>query len=317
MLEAIYLLGRGKSFRHREAGPLLRSGEQSCLLQAKIANASGKLQHLGMVRSAGSAQVRYAGKDIKKRSELLKILPLHLITPRSHALIEGTPEIRRRFMDHGLFHVENNFHLQLTDYYRVLKQRNAALRQRNIKLANSFEPQLCLFGEALNTLRLNYVTKLHLETTKILQDFEAPFKINLNYSQGWDPGSSLEESLALKVKLDLERGYTASGPQRADIRIMANDVAAAKHLSRGQQKLLVYALKLAECRIQISETAVKSIFLIDDIGAELDSNNLGKILSEVGRLGLQTFITAVEPPTFPKDLLINMFHVEHGEVSSL
>ncbi|MGV6826921.1 MAG: DNA replication/repair protein RecF [bacterium] len=317
VLEAIYLLGRGKSFRHSEAGPLIRSGAKTCQLIARLTDSQQNLHVLGMERAARKATVRFSGQEVKRRSELFKILPQQLVTPLSHALIEDSPGIRRRFIDHGLFHVEHGYHEVLFGYYRVLKQRNAALKQGNGRFANSFNPQLLEFGRAIHQARLEYIDSLVIKTREILSDIGGDFHIELVYQPGWDAGSqSFEEALASRINQDLSRGYSTVGPHRADVRILSNGVSAANHLSRGQQKLLVYTLKLSECSLQVSRTGHSPLFLVDDISAELDARNLGAILEKIIDFGLQTFITSVAPIDLPASCDARMFHVEHGCINT-
>ena len=122
LLEAVYLLGRGRSFRHRESAPIIKKDCRECRVVADIMLNSKGRSRLGIERTGKTLRVRQDNKDLKRRSELFQALPLHLITPRSHEIIERGPELRRRFLDHAMFHVEHGYHISLFNYYHSIKQ---------------------------------------------------------------------------------------------------------------------------------------------------------------------------------------------------
>ncbi|WP_456407849.1 DNA replication/repair protein RecF [Thiolapillus sp.] len=312
VLEAIFLLGQGKSFRHTEAGPLIRKGEEYARVVADLQTQSGKRTKLGIQRSNKQFLARNAGQDVSRRSELLRLLPLQFITPQSHELIEKGPELRRRYLDFGLFHVEHSYHQTLSAYQRALKQRNAALRSRNAKLAQSFDEQLVSFADLILESRC----RLLASVTQYLQDFleaiDFPIAVDLRLTKGWKNDISLSEALCRSKEQDLSKGFTHVGAHRAQLKILADNVLANRILSRGQQKLLVYGLVMAISQLIADKTSEKPLLLIDDLGAELDESNTGKLLNYLHALGAQVFITLLHESDVQQDHQNKVFHVKHG-----
>ncbi|WP_455218130.1 DNA replication/repair protein RecF [Kaarinaea lacus] len=134
LLEAIFCIGRGKSFRTHKTSTLIQAGNESFMVVGKITQ-HGRTDTIGMERSSQGSQIRISGKAIKTTSELTEQQPIALLEPGLHRLIEEGPEYRRKFVDWGVFHVEPGFGATWKAYRRALDQRNAALRDRWSKTA--------------------------------------------------------------------------------------------------------------------------------------------------------------------------------------
>lgn len=318
LLEAIYLLGRGKSFRHKDAGPFIRKDAEKCRVLGELEQGqNGKQVRLGIERSTRGIRVRKDGMDLTRRSDLLQTLPIQIITPQSHELVERGPEIRRRFLNYNMFHVEHDYHQQLSDYYKCLKQRNAALRSRDLATARSFNTFLARNGEQLTRQREFYLEKLQNTLTLLLEELDFPFTVEMGLSRGWEKSEPLLEILKSREPQDLKYGFTTSGIHRADLKLQTEGVAAAKRLSRGQQKILVYLLQIAHFHVLSSGEGEPPVFLVDDIAAELDEKNLDKILSKLIDIDVQAFITSTSSIGFRLPASAGMFHVEHGKVQAI
>ena len=317
ILESIFLLGRGRSFRHKEAGPFIRNGSDSCQVMAVLEDEFGNKHRLGLVRGARDIKVRKDHKDLNKRSELMQTLPIQIITPQSHELIERGPETRRRFLDQNMFHVEHGYYQLITSYNKNLKQRNAALRNRDIQSAHAFNAQLSNLGDRITETRKNYINILEESLKRLLDELKIPFDIDLLFKQGWEKGKSLGEILKQREGIDLKYGFTTAGVHRADIEFRSEGKEAAKRLSRGQQKLLVYLLQIANFQIITGkEEGVTPVFLVDDIGAELDEVNLQKMMAKFSDLCAQVFISTTGTG-FISGIPNKMFHVEHGTIRAV
>lgn len=314
VLEAIYLLGQGQSFRHSDAGPLIRKYERCARIVTDLVSDSGQSAKLGIERCTQGFKARYNGKDVNRRSELFRILPLQIITPHSHELIEKGPELRRQFMDHGLFHVEPGYHRLLSSFLRALKQRNAALRQKERKLALSFNDQLVDTGTRITDLRKNLVNAIRTEVGDFLGRMDVGASVELTFNPGWNAKLSLSEQLKKQEGTDLEQGYTTMGPQRGELRFTVDGVRAAKRLSRGQQKLLVYALAIAQIYLMVERGTERPILLVDDIGAELDSENLAKMIEYFHELKCQVWVSALDAGPISGCVAAQVFHVEQGRL---
>ncbi|BAO42954.1 DNA replication and repair protein RecF [Thiolapillus brandeum] len=312
VLEAIYLLGQGKSFRHAEAGPFIRNGETSCLVVAETDDRLARSSRLGIQRGRKSFLARHGGIDIRRRSELLRLLPVQIITPQSHELLERGPELRRRYLDFGLFHVEQSYHQVLMSYQRGIKQRNAALRSGNGRLAISFDEQLAGVSETIVRLRRGILETIESNLARFMQEMSFPNEVKLQFSPGWKEDVSLEKALKGHLERDLAQGYTSVGPHRAELKILVGGRRAEKYLSRGQQKVLVYGLVLSLSQLIVEKEKEPPVLLIDDLGAELDTLNRTRIVDYLSGREEQVFITSVDQPANIHDRDNAVFHVEHG-----
>ena len=142
--------------------------------------------------------------------------------------------------------------------------------------------------------------------------------LELRFRQGWDAQYSYSEALEQTLKSDLDQGYTHTGPQRADIRVISGGHLAADTLSRGQQKLVVCGLKLAQGQLMSVEGGRSCTYLIDDLPSELDDNHSRLVCSLLASMDAQVFITCVDQEevrsVWPDGEKLSMFHVEHGNV---
>ncbi len=317
ILEAIYLLGQGKSFRHSEAGPFIRNGEDSCLVVSELEDAQGVASRLGIQRGKKEFLARHGGKDIKRRSELLRLLPVQIVTPQSHELLERGPELRRRYLDFGLFHVEQSYHQVLMSYQRAIKQRNAALRTGNARLALSFDEQLSMLAEKIAVSRNAILQAVDGYLQSFLRDMSFSEEVSLQMYAGWKAGRHLTDVLSDHLDRDLAQGHTSAGPHRAELKILVAGGRAEKHLSRGQQKVLVYGLVFTISRLMLEKLGEAPVLLIDDLGAELDERNRAALIDYLENSGEQVFITSVDIPDSSVPVGSRVFHVEHGTLRTV
>ncbi len=246
----------------------------------------------------------------------MRLLPLQLITPQSHELIERGPELRRRYLDYGLFHVEQSYHQMLLSYYRALKQRNAALRSGDILLARSFNDQLAYFAVDILKSRQGILSRIEKHLAFFVEETAFPVAVTLGLSRGWKSGLSLNEALIRSERQDLSRGFTGDGIHRAQLKILTDGSPADKILSRGQQKLLIYGLVLSLSQLIIENTNEPPLLLIDDLGAELDDENSQKILGYLLNMDMQVFITVLHIHRYELPERVRMFHVKHGSIQN-
>lgn len=314
LLEGIYLAGRGRSFRHPDAGPFIRGGSEAAQVVIRfLSGPDGKVSVLGVRRERKALIARIDGKDVSRRSELALALPVLWIGSQPQILLESGPDIRRRFLDMGVFHVEHGYIEQLGAFARVLKQRNAALRQgADTDEILVWDESLLDTAQKVTYARSRFLDRLKPRVQALLALWGNPFDIDLAYRTGWARDSKLSSLLRERLPRDRERGFTSVGPQRADVAISSAGQIAVKKLSRGQQKLLVFAINLAIHDLVREMRSNAAIFLIDDLAAELDTDNRNKILTALRDRQVQSFITAIDADTCTLDPTEKMFHVEQG-----
>ena len=322
VLEAIHMLGLGRSFRSLKLTSVIAQGHTDCLLFARIKNAQGGVDALGMSRRLdGAHKVRLNGDNLSSVADLASLLPIQLIDPNSSALIGAGPSVRRQYLDWGVYHHNASFLGLWKQAQRLLKQRNSALKcgTMSAHVRASFDPGLVEVSEQLNSLREAYLKLLEPVFFELLASLVDLPNLKLGYYSGWTAKRSYAEVLDENLERDLKLGYTQRGPQRADVKLTLHGVNAVERLSRGQQKLVVVALKLAQGKLLSDAQGRKCIFLVDDLAAELDWSHREEICRQVVKLNTQVFVTSVGPnelnDCWPETATIKMFHVKQGQVS--
>lgn len=319
LLEALYFLGRGRSFRTSYAAPLIREGASGFLLHGCVDGPSGQRLPIGMSRDANVLRVRLGGQPLRRLSELLPYFPFQVVTPDSHQLLQGGPRYRRRFLDWGLFHVEPTFFPEWQRYSQALKQRNAALRAKSPKAeVQLWDRELIESGLAIEGSRRRYLDQLLPTVEQTVADLVGITTIKWEYRAGWNRRLSFAEALDQSFEGDRFQRVTRTGPHRADLFPSIAGEAVHERVSRGQQKQIVIALMLAQAAVYRQRTGRMCIFLIDDLASELDTSLRGRIWNQLRSLQAQVFLSAIEPSLL--DLggceNISQFHVEQGQILS-
>jgi len=313
ILEALYLLGRGKSFRKAERDQLVRTGEQQlCLFVRTRVNSS--IHTLGLIKTQGTTQAKIDGQKISRMSDLARAVPLTVITPNSHEILERGPQYRRRFLDWGVFHVEPKFRYTFERFARCLKQRNAALRIKGAFNA-SWDQELIETGTSVNAYRENYYGRLSQKIKQLATELLGMKELQVEWIRGWSDKSELGQYLDEMRQGDILAGYTRYGPHRADLSLRIRKQKVEKYASRGQQKMLVAVMHLAQVELAREIVGSEPIILIDDLPSELDNRNRSVLLNYLKQMGNQTFITGVENISVGELDFTGVFHVEHGSIS--
>ncbi len=317
LLEAIYLLGVGRSFRARSIKQIISFGSEQCLIRANVMNCDDALRGIWLAVErtlAGDRQYKIGGRLEKSAEQLTKVLPVQLIDVNSHQILEGGPNNRRQFIDWGVFHVEHNFLQHWRLMRRALEQRNVALKRRQMP-AVAWDEAFAKYSDMVDIARKEYIQSFSKIFLHMLQDMLGLTTVELHYSRGWPQSKELRVALEENEFIDVAQGYTHSGPQRADLGITLNGKPAKDVLSRGQIKMFVCIMLLA--RAKLLQNTRSSIFLIDDLHAELDKKSCGLFIDAVKAMGCQVFITSIDGASLLErlhDCAIRMFHVEHGMI---
>ncbi len=255
-------------------------------------------------------------------SQLVEALPLQLINPDAFRLLEGSPASRREFLDWGVFHVKHEYLDAWKRTRRALKHRNALLRRDRIDTQSIavWERELVQWSECVDSLRSDYMQRFLPVFEETLAGLLELPGLSLRYYRGWDRQRGLAEVLEQGRASDQQMGFTQQGPQRADLRIRVERRPAVEVLSRGQQKLVVSAMKLAQGRLLEAMTGRTCIYLIDDLPAELDVSHRRIFTHWLERMQCQVFITSVEPEALANlwqpETAVAMFHVKQGRLST-
>ncbi len=326
LLEALYLLGMGRSFRSHLQKPLISHEMPAATVFGETLDGIT----IGIQRpQRGLQSIKIAGKPAEGIAELSRTLPVQLINSDTFQLMEGSPSDRRHFLDWGVFHVEH----QYLEYWRRAKK---ALEQRNLLLraeasANEIEPwshELALNAGHMDEYRRSYIDQLAVQFAETVSTLELPasLAVSFNYSRGWDSHTDLFVQLQESLSKDRKYGHTTAGPHKADLQFKVGGLDAAEVLSRGQLKLLICALKVVQSQHLINQRGIRCLFLLDDLPAELDVSNREMVCKLLGSLKTQVFMTSIELEALApvairqaeaNSMKTKMFHVKHGIICSI
>jgi DNA replication and repair protein RecF len=293
LLEALYVLGRGRSFRTRRLEHLIRHGAERFVVFGEVTTSARSRVPMGVDGTSSGVRARIDGGKPASLAELALLLPVQIIDPEVHRLIEEGPSRRRRFLDWGVFHVEPTFVGHWQRYQQTLKQRNAALKSRQTRQAVlAWDSELARAGEALTAARAHYVALLHEQALDIGRNLLG-MEIALGYRTGWPRDQTLAEALVQSFNHDLELGATQVGPHRAELQIRFDGANVKDRISRGQQKLLAATLLIAQLKLFPDNSAVRPTLLLDDPAAELDDARLAGLIAEVAGQQVQLIVTTL------------------------
>jgi len=222
-----------------------------------------------------------------------------------------------------VFHVEHDFATHWRSAAKCIAQRNLLLKERAIdkQQVEAWGAELCVYAERVDQSREAYVRQLLPVVEEVLSGLIQVPSLSIRYARGWDESASLSDLLRLNLERDARCGATQLGPHRADLQIRIGRQRAEEVLSRGQQKLLVAALKIAQGKLLAKLTGIKVVYLVDDLPSELDRNNRRLVCDLLIALKSQIFITCVDSAEFdgawPVSISPRKFHVEHGKITPI
>lgn len=328
VLEAVHLLAYGRSFRGRVRDGLVRTGASAIEVFAEWQEASAHpgLRRAGLRHSGQAWEGRLDGNAVAQLGELCAALAALTFEPGSHALLVGGGEPRRRYLDWGLFHVEQGeqgaaFFRTWRRYGRALRQRNALLKQGQggASQLDVWDAELVAAGEPLDRYRADYIERLQpflaRRSLELLPQLgEAQFQTQ----SGWRSDQvSLGDALLLARERDVAAGFTSVGPHRADWRVAHASRPAQETLSRGQAKLTALALLLAQAEEFVARRGQWPVILLDDLASELDQSHQRRLIDYLHQSGAQVFVTGNDAPAAlagrPE---VTLFHVEQGALAA-
>lgn len=320
LLEAVYLLGMGRSFRSRHARDFIQRGQETVTVFGELGDTTGSMVHrIGVEHGKGGPRIHVDGAPAQSASVLARVLPVLLLTPETQRMVGDGARLRRGLLDWLLFHVEQGYLMAHRHYGACLKQRNAGLRGAPAGVLQAWDIQLVMAGETLHAIRWRHMSALLPELQDLVRELVGS-RITLSYQagwRGWKEGHGLQEALLDARDEDSRRGHTTVGPHRADLDIRVDGVPAQRMLSRGEGKLVVAALMLAAAMYVRRHAQVPPVLLIDDLPSELDRENHRQFRTALVHSALQCLVTTVDERLvrqdgFPEQAL---FHVEQGAIA--
>lgn len=322
LLESLYYLAHGRSFRTSQADKIIQQGQDSLLVQATLAGQSEGAGEtpLGIQKTRGGGHhIKCNGKKQNSLSALAAHLPIQHLGTESQRFLNDGPKLRRKALNWGLFHVEPRFYPLWKDFNQNLKQRNAALKTRHTgESAAIWDENLCELGESIDRMASSYIATLAPRFHQIATELLGEAAPTLKYDKGWE--GAYRTALQNSYKKDSLLGYTQCGPHRCDLLLTHQDTPAHETLSQGQQKLAVYALYLAQGEHLSEHIQQPVVYLVDDLASELDQTHRQNICNILARLPSQSFITSIHLEDLPANLLAqspHVFHVKHNTITPI
>ena len=319
LLEAIYLLARGKSFRTSSTDTVISRDHAESIVFARLPD-----HHLGVSR--GRSDKRKLQLDDQSQSnwdDVARVLPVLILDSGSFTLLDGGPGARRQYLDWGVFHVEQTFLPAWRRYRRALANRNQLLKnfRADEQELLAWDGEMDQSAAIIDGCRKRYCEVLTPVLEMAFSDIAGGVAsgLSVDYQRGWQAELTLADSLLQSRSVDLRYKATQVGPQRADLVIKIDGRLAMEVLSRGQQKMLVSAMKIAQGKLYSHELRRDCIYLIDDLPAELDTSNRSKVLESLIGLDSQLFVTSVEAEAIQSAgsalKEYSAFHVERGKIT--
>jgi DNA replication and repair protein RecF len=271
-------------------------------------------RRLAVQLSRGGLETRLDGVAGVGIAELARTLPAHVIDPNIHALIEGGPSKRRRFLDWGVFHVEPTFLDAWRRFRRCLGQRNAALKAGSE--LGPWNRALAEAGELVHAARQAYFDRL----APIVAEAGSPVtggRLEISYRPGWSRELTLLEALNAAQARDRGTLTTLVGPHRADVSVVLDERAVREEASRGQQKLVAAALVLSQIRVFAEVTGEGGVLLVDDPAAELDQHSFERLSRALDTVPAQLILTGLSAAILPPTTGASVFHVKQGTVDEM
>ena len=321
VLESVYLLSRGKSFRTPNTDSLVNEHSREGVVFTNLMSGA----RIGLSKGRSDRTRLKLDEDLQQNwDQVAQKLPVLVIDASTFQLLEGGPKSRRQFLDWGVFHVEHSFIQHWRRFRKALANRNQLLKSgvNSDSLLDAWSSELILAGEKIDQCRAAYFESLIPVFESVYASLvrkDTP-ELSITYSRGWSEELSLADALRNSLSNDRRYKSTQIGPQRADLVIKAGNRLAAEVLSRGQQKLVVCALKIAQGDLYYHTRDSACIYLVDDLPAELDAENRKSVLDCLERTGAQLFVTCVQLDALPlgekEGNQFTAFHVERGKIAA-
>lgn len=285
LLEAIYLVATGRSFRTQNLSDLIRSGESFFFLEAEIFR-DGVLQKVQITFDGQIRRVQLDANTYPSFHPLLGILPSVLYTPYDIELIAGSPAERRRFLNLHLAQSDPIYVHHLTRFWRAMKQRNCLLKSKSLNGIDCWEIEMVQSAEYIAKARATMIDELKIQSIA-----DEKHELQLQISAGKSYLQQLQKNRAREMDL----GVTLTGPHRDDLHITIDGKPARLFASEGQKKTAIAALKLAEWERLSQRVGAPALIGFDDLGSSLDDERQKMLQTKLAKLG-QVFITTPHKP---------------------
>lgn len=306
LLEAIAYAVTLESFRGADSAALIRVGASQAILRAQGQAFGREVLVETEIRPQGRGRVQVNRQRLTRTADLMERWRVSVFSPDDLALVKGSPGGRRDFLDHAMVILAPGYDQVRKDLARVLKQRNALLRNAKGRLdadatitLDVFDERLAALGETVGSARLQLIHDLTPYVQDAYRTLAGEGKaVQLQYDPPW-MHEGLAEVLARTRGEDLRRGMSQSGPHRDDVLVVLGDLPSRSHASQGEQRSLALALRLGVHLLATDKLGEAPLLLLDDVFSELDTYRSTALFSALPA-GQALLTTAIDLPVGAK-----------------
>ena len=313
LLEALGWLTTLSSFRGAPTEALVRAGATSAVVRAEAERDGRELLLEAQIQPSGRNRVQVNRQPLRRARDLLGSLRATVFTPDDLEIVKGGPSERRRYLDDVLVALAVRNDALRSEVDKVLKQRNALLKQAAGRLDEGaaftldvWDAKLASCGTALAEARVALLERLQPVLTATYDALaRRPALVTATYDAPWR-AVGLEAALAGSRAMDVRRGVSTVGPHRDEVQFSVGGMPARTHASQGEQRTLALALRLASHRVVTDETGTPPILMLDDVFSELDPDRSAALLANLP--AGQTLLTTAGglPPQASPDVVLRV-----------
>ncbi len=333
LIEAIYMLSYGSSFRTRKDDTLIANGQNQCALSGWLDSAETVTIRIGKSSSpAAKREIKLNEKTISDRKELIEHTPCIVFCHDDIEFVRGAPDMQRWFFNQTLSLFDPAFIDRLRTYTRILKLRNAVLKtcqeglagQDELQLLDVYDAQLAAHGIRLIQDRVHATAAFNGPCGAIFRKItRIDHDLLIRYRPSWKGPLQSDEiiaSLRNHRKNDIRMGTTTSGPHRDRFQFSVDSRDFTQYASTGQLRLMSLILRVAQARFYAEQTGRKPVLLLDDVLLELDRDRRVQFLEELPEYeqAFFTFLPDEQYSAYRKDntliYRVNAGEIRHGTV---
>ncbi|MEG0292202.1 MAG: DNA replication/repair protein RecF [Anaerovoracaceae bacterium] len=302
LLESIYLASFGKSFRASKDKELIKFNSEFCRVSTHFLKDDEPGNIDIAINKDGKKGIKVDGVSIKKVSQLMENIYVVIFSPEDLKIIKDEPSRRRSFIDRELCKLKISYFDNLSNYKKVLLQRNTYLKGYKIddEFLTIWDIELAKYGAKIISQRKDFIKKLsdiskviHKNITGNKEELEIRYMPNIPIEMTLEAlTESFQKTLVINRHVDKSHRTTSRGPHKDDLKILINNIDCRKYGSQGQQRTAALSLKLAEIELIKQEKNENPILLLDDVMSELDSSRQNFLIETLS--DIQMFITTTE-----------------------
>lgn len=320
VLEAIYYLSTGKSFRSKRTKNLIKHDQDGFALFSSFTDTDKYHNQLGISLSKTlKKKVKFNQNLINSQSKIAHVLPVVAIDSNSYLFLDKPPQYRRSFFDWLVFHVKPQYLQIWSNVSRCHKHLNVLYKEKKVSELDYWESQYIEYANQLTVLRKEIYQQLVDSVQRKIQFFVPELEsFKTTFKQGWNKEKTLLDQLNADRDKNLLYGSLVSGTHKMDLKNTYNQLPAYETLSRGQKKIISSIFYLSYIELLTNHLGINPILCLDDMDAELDINKTAVFNEFIENSVNQIFLTTVAAEKLTSSLsTFSLFHVKHNQIKNV